>query len=53
MDKKALQGIITSLGIDSFEIAPFKSVEDGAEYNVWKVGSEFVLKKAKGCEIQI
>jgi hypothetical protein len=53
MDKKALQGIIASLGIDSFEIAPFKSVEDGAEYNVWKVGSEFVLKKAKGCEIQI
>ncbi len=53
MDEKALQNILAPFGLDSSEIMPFKSIEDGTEYDVWKIGSEYVLKKAKGNEIGI
>lgn len=41
---------------DTAEIVPFKSIEDGTDYEVWKItlaGKRYVLKKAKNFELQI
>ena len=51
-----MKEILNLLGISAVSVTPFKSVEDGAEYEVWLVSDgekEYVLKKAKGDEIAI
>ena len=48
--------ILKLWGISAVSVTPFKSVEDGEEYEVWLVSDgekEYVLKKAKGDEIAI
>jgi len=53
-----LRDIIKNMNIidGEFEITPFKSAEDGEDYEVWRVDAcdkTFVLKKAKGYEFDI
>ena len=51
-----MKEILNLLGISAVSVTPFKSIEDGAEYEVWLVSDgekEYVLKKAKGDEIAI
>ena len=51
-----MKEILNLLGISAVSVTPFKSVEDGEEYEVWLVSDgekEYVLKKAKGDEIAI
>lgn len=49
--------IMKQLGLsDPVNISQFKSAEDGAEYEVWKVSvqeNEYVVKKAKGHELAV
>lgn len=52
--------IITKMNVfkltDIINVSPFKSVEDGSDYNVWlleTINEKYVLKKAKSCEYEI
>ncbi len=54
--KDILKQFNIGVSFDGAEVTPFKSAEDGAEYEVWlvNVGNEkYVLKKAKNREIQV
>lgn len=54
--EKILKQFNIGISFDGAEITPFKSAEDGAEYEVWLVTSEkakYVLKKAKNRELQV
>ena len=59
-DKNKLRAILLEFKSISFSkstcITPYLSVEDGAEYAVWRINdgdNKFVLKKAKACEIEV
>ena len=48
--------ILARMNISASSIKAFKSIEDGSEYEAWRVSDEsgeYVLKKAKGEEIAI
>ncbi|MBR6007102.1 MAG: hypothetical protein IK064_05685, partial [Clostridia bacterium] len=57
--KKELQAILALLGhpgVSEADITAFTAEEDGMEYAVWHIRtgeSEFVLKRAKGLEIEV
>ena len=51
-----LRSITPSIDLTSIEIIPFKSLEDGQDYEVWKIATSeknYVLKKTKGYEFSI
>lgn len=54
--RKILESLNLCSDVAAAEIFPFKSTEDGENYEVWKVtldNNEYVLKKAKNFELEI